>query len=523
MSNLKILIVEDSLTDAELLVTELENARFRFSFHRVEKKDDYLKYLSENTPDVIISDYNLPSFGALEALKIRNSRYKHLPFILVTGNTTEEIAVDCIKQGADDYILKSSLVRLPTAVINAIEKKKAEAEILKANERTRFLIESIPQKIFTTDDKGFANYFNPLWVEYTGIPYENLIKGDWSTIFHPEDYSHSMNIWESSKKTGESLTLEHRLRNKNNEYRWHLTRAVPQKDEKGNILMWMGTNTDIHDLKMAQQDLDNSRRALEEKNRELLHNNNQLVKTNNDLDNFVYTASHDLKAPISNLEGLIGALEEVINSGLDIPENKEESCLILQMIKDSLGRFRNTINDLTEISKIQKQGINPSEIINLSELIEDVCFTVNEQINSTNALIRKEIDSCPSISFSRKDLKSILYNIISNAIKYRSPERRPEITISSEELPDYCVINIKDNGLGFSQDNINKAFSMFKRFHSHVEGSGIGLYIVKRIMDNNGGYIQLISQEGQGSEFKLHFRKFQPEEVSTISETSDLL
>ncbi|MFN6946500.1 MAG: sensor histidine kinase [Cytophagaceae bacterium] len=500
--SLNILIVEDVATDAELVVMELESANLRFQYDRVETRKAFTSYLEHNSPDVIISDYSLPTFGALEALKIRNSNHPNIPFILVTGNQTEEIAVECIKQGADDYILKSSLVRLPSAVINIIDKKQAEKEIKLVEERTRFLIEAIPQKVWTADKDGKMTYFNKLWVDYTGLSYDTLLKNDWGDIVHFEDVEKNKEIWQKAFESGEDFQFQYRLRNKYNEYRWHLSCAVAQKDQNGNPLMWLGTNTDIHDLKVVQEDLIDSRKQLEKINEELSLNNGQLKKTNNDLDNFVYTASHDLKAPISNIEGLITTLEDSIYSGVD----KEEIKAIFEMIKASLQRFKNTIRDLTEISKVQNDVSENQEEIDLYEMIEDVSLSIRDQIKESQASIKMDLSGCSKIKFSRKDLKSIIYNLLSNAIKYRCQEKSPEIYIKTESSDEHLILTVKDNGLGFSEDNLTKAFSMFKRFHAHVEGSGIGLYIVKRIMDNNGGDISLTSSLGEGSEFKLFFK-----------------
>src|SRR5437660_2781528 len=124
----RILILEDVATDAELIERELRKANIAFTSQRVETKEDFSKALTEFEPDIIISDYGLPQFSGLEALRLLKEKDIPAPFILVTGSLTEEIAVLCMKEGADDYILKASLKRLPSAVLNALEKKETERE-----------------------------------------------------------------------------------------------------------------------------------------------------------------------------------------------------------------------------------------------------------------------------------------------------------------------------------------------------------------------------------------------------------
>ncbi|MFL5728169.1 MAG: sensor histidine kinase [Cytophagaceae bacterium] len=242
------------------------------------------------------------------------------------------------------------------------------------------------------------------------------------------------------------------------------------------------------------------------KNLELETMNSELKKVNNDLDNFVYTASHDLKAPVSNIEGLMNALNDCIK---DPQSHTQDVMILLEMINKSINRFKATIQDLTEITKIQKNLDSEIEAVDIGEVLEDVKLSIQELIFSTGAEIKSDFSSCSEIRFSKKNFKSILYNLLSNAIKYRSPERKPKISIHTIIQGDYAVLSVKDNGLGMDMKEESKIFSMFKRLHDHVEGSGIGLYIVKRIVSNSGGKIEVESKVGKGSTFKVYFSNHQ--------------
>ena len=243
---------------------------------------------------------------------------------------------------------------------------------------------------------------------------------------------------------------------------------------------------------------------LELKNKELELTNLQLRKVNEDLDNFVYTASHDLKEPILNIEGLLMTIMEVLK---DEVTNNADAFELFSMIDISINRFKSTIHDLTEITKIQK-NIDEEEksLISCCELLDDVQLIIRDLMIESQAVIKTNFENCPTIRFAKKNLKSIVHNLLTNAIKYRSIERLPVIEIYTDTSKEFSILTFKDNGLGMDLTNESKFFSMFKRLHTHVEGSRIGLYIVKRIITNAGGKIEVNSKVGVGSEFKVFFK-----------------
>ncbi|MBC5772702.1 PAS domain-containing sensor histidine kinase [Pontibacter sp. KCTC 32443] len=232
--------------------------------------------------------------------------------------------------------------------------------------------------------------------------------------------------------------------------------------------------------------------------------NKQLLAINADLDNFVYSASHDLKAPISNIEGLMHALVEFLPHETLHSEGVQH---VLRLIENSINRFKRAIADLTEVAKIQREGDEDIVRVNLSEVVEDVKLDFENLIREKGAHIDVSLAPDSELEFSAKNIRSIVYNLVSNALKYSSPARNPHIIISTETTPDYTILTVADNGLGFNPADEIKIFSMFKRLHDHVEGSGIGLYIVKRIVENAGGHIELDSEPGKGSTFRVYFKR----------------
>ena len=233
--------------------------------------------------------------------------------------------------------------------------------------------------------------------------------------------------------------------------------------------------------------------------KELRKKNDQLLRINADLDNFVYTASHDLKAPISNIEGLVETLK------IDFPLQNDDVTNLFEMIDHSIQRFKNTIYDLANVARVQNADLTDVITIDVKAAVEEVREDIQAliDVNHANIVLNLQV---PSLTFSRKNFRSILYNIISNAIKYRSPERSPVITISTFKSENYTGLSISDNGLGIREQDISKIFEMFKRLHDHVEGTGMGLHIVKRVMDNADGKIEVSSEVDKGTTFTFLFK-----------------
>jgi two-component system CheB/CheR fusion protein len=267
-------------------------------------------------------------------------------------------------------------------------------------------------------------------------------------------------------KGKEQWAMEYRLMKANKEYAFVLDRAHVLHDDNGMPYRMIGSKVEITNLKSIEE--------------ELRITNGNLRRINEDLDNFIYTASHDLKAPVSNIEGLVATLSE------EMGNQTEDVQYILSLIRNSVDQFKLTIQELTEITKVQKGIYGEEEEVDVKEIAEEVLINIREMIQKNRAQVVIECSHCPRIKFSRKNLKSIIYNLVSNGIKYHHPGRVPVVEVKTRELENEILLSVTDNGLGIPKSKQGKVFSMFKRLHDHVEGTGIGLYIVKRIIENNG-------------------------------------
>jgi PAS domain S-box-containing protein len=231
---------------------------------------------------------------------------------------------------------------------------------------------------------------------------------------------------------------------------------------------------------------------------ELIKKNKELERANTDLDNFIYTASHDLKSPIINIEGLMEILKKFLNGKISEKEEK-----LFEMMGTSVQRLGKTIGDLVEVTKLQ-QGLEGTEEekVPMAEMAQDVKEDIHHLIRVSNATIKEDFE-VKNVVYKKSNLRSILYNLLSNAIKYRDLERALEIELKTFVKDDCIVLSVKDNGLGLNPNQQKKLFTLFRRMHQHVEGTGVGLYTIKRIVENNGGRIEVKSEEGKGTEFRV--------------------
>jgi PAS domain S-box-containing protein len=398
-----------------------------------------------------------------------------------------------------------SQVALQNQIISSKEEELLkEKQTKEESERFRIVLEGIPQIAWTCTPDGIINYANAFWQQYTGFSFKEAEEIGWLQALHPEDKERTLVYFSHSLQTGEPVNIENRFkRGSDGMYRWHIVRASPVRNTEGELILWVGTCTDIHSQKEYTDKLAQAKQELSEVNMELTEKNGQLIRTNNDLDTFIYTASHDLKAPVLNIEGLIKNLERKLEREEVL---KEDDHQMINMIHHSILRFKATIQDLAEIVKIQKTFKEDAAFVSFEEIINDVKESIGEMIAQTEAKIVVDLSEASHLHISRNNLKSILYNLISNGIKYRSAQRKPEIHIRTEKTEDFIILTIRDNGLGINQKDKSKIFVMFKRLHDHVEGTGIGLYIVKKIIDNMGGIIEVDSVVDEGSTFKIYFK-----------------
>lgn len=246
---------------------------------------------------------------------------------------------------------------------------------------------------------------------------------------------------------------------------------------------------------------------IEKQNEELEHLNQQLKLKNDSLDSFVYRVSHDLKAPLINLI----SLQKLIKTKIDLDD--EVMAKTFSFMERSSEKLHQSIYDLLEVSRIERNLGNQKEWNSLIEVTNDVMEENMEEIQRSGTKVHIDFAAAEGVHFNKANLKSIVANLITNAIKYRKKVGTNIIKASSRVLENgNVVLQIADNGIGLDTErHKEKLFGIFSRFHNHVEGSGVGLYIVKKLIEENGGSIHIDSAVGEGTTFEIEFPSAQNE------------
>ncbi len=489
-TKLKVLILEDSKTDAELIQRELKKDGIDFSALVTDSEKSFTEALTHFIPDIILSDHSLPGFNSIEALAICKNLNLNIPFILVTGAVSEEFAVECIKAGADDYILKDKLIRLPAAVINALNHSKAkklrEKAINDLEEQNIFmnlLLKSIPIAHYVSkDSKHNINYISNNVFSFSGYHPQQLIDDPtfWVSKIHPNDKEEVLKKLNNIDEYSE-WEIEYRWMVSDNTYRWIFDRAKVITPEK------IDTKTQLAGTFIAGAMMDITlRKEAEEK----------LILKNNELNTFIYRSTHDLRGPLMTILGLTNvALDE---------EELDELRNYISMINECTHKLDDVLLSLITTISI-KNSIKKTIEVNITKIINTILSGFNT-INGFNKIkFFLDIKVKNKLITDEFAIISILKNIIENAIKYKDTQKENQsISIFIYDTDILLKIFIKDNGIGIPERFRSKVFDMFFRGTQICKGSGLGLYVVKNAVEKLNGSIQLASTEGTGTTVEVN-------------------
>lgn len=232
---------------------------------------------------------------------------------------------------------------------------------------------------------------------------------------------------------------------------------------------------------------------------ELNISNESLLRINGDLNNFVYGASHDLNAPISNIETIIGVLNKKMDMG------NPDLVNLLGMINYALDNFKTVIKDLGKVGAIEAEMMDEAHIESLEKVYSEIEKTISEGIKTSGVTINTDFQE-DSLRFPKKNLRSIILNLVTNAIKFSSPDRQPVISIKTEKIDGFIVLTVNDNGIGIKKERLDFVFKIYHRVNADIEGQGIGLYLIKKIINASGGKVEVESEIDKGSTFKVFFK-----------------
>jgi PAS domain S-box len=392
-------------------------------------------------------------------------------------------------------------------LVDITDTKNIEKALRASEEKFRLLANSMPQLIWTSTPEGVLNYFSQSVYDYSGLTEEQIFTDGWLEIVHPDDREKNVALWTESIATGKPFNYEHRFRRHNGEYRWQLSRAVPLRDEQNNIVMWVGTSTDIHDRMVFANELKNK---VDERTQELKASNDRLQRSNDELTQFTYVASHDLQEPLRKIQTFISRIVEM--EGEKMSDRGRD---FLERTQRSSERTQRLIQDLLEFSRTNTTEKFFVET-DLNTVLAKVKDDFSERLQQTDGSIT--VAPLPLVNGISFQLSQLFTNLISNAIKFSKPGVAPHISINAANIKGdeinhsnakasrtYHHITVSDNGIGFEPEFSERIFMVFQRLNvNNAEGTGIGLAICKKIVENHNGIITATSDGTNGAVFNIY-------------------
>ncbi len=379
------------------------------------------------------------------------------------------------------------------------ERKQQERLLNESKERLEMVNEATKDAIWDWDlitdsffrGKGFLELFG------YDIHKESHLFSTWSHLIHPDDIDEVVKslfeiLNDSSKNHWEK---EYRYMKSNGQWSQIKDRGVVSRDERGEAVRIVGAMTDITEQVEYENSLNRLNLDLEERAR-------QLETSNQELEQFAYVASHDLQEPLRMISSFLHQLEKKYDHVLD-----EKAKKYIHYAVDGSNRMKQIILDLLEYSRVGKE-VNETVHVDVNRILDDV-ISLNRRLIEEKGAVVNRVANFPVFIGCKSPLLRIFQNLIENALKFSDQNRQQQIDITWEELSDHWRFSIKDNGIGISEEFHDKIFNIFQRLHSRESfaGNGMGLAIVKKLIENLGGSIWVNSIEGKGSEFIFTLHK----------------
>ncbi|MBW4600233.1 MAG: response regulator [Calothrix sp. FI2-JRJ7] len=530
MSQLVFLLLEDSLLDAELIQATLAEGGITCELIQVQTGEEFLAKLSSSCYDLILSDYTIPGFDGFAALEIAQQQCPHVPFIFVTATMGEEVAIETLKSGATDYVLKQRLDRLVPSIRRALReaeevkaRQKAEAELHRREQEFRALVENSPDIIARFDTNFRTLYISPAITQITDLPPETLLNKT------PEEHNLPEQVYKQWVEEIQSVIDSSQARFFELEYlsksgtRYLDVRMVPEYGTDGSIETILSVARDITVIKRAEIKLREQKAELEELNR---------VK-----DEFLAVLSHELRSPLNAILGWSKILRG---------RNVDKATLdrALETIERNAKLQTQLIEDLLDVSRIIRGKLSlKAHKTNLVPAIEAAIDTMRLAAQAKSIDFKFSIlDFTSHINGSSGEnpkfevlgdpnrLQQIVWNLLSNAIKFTPNTGRVEIILERVERTDttdinFAQITVKDTGMGIRSNFIPYVFDSFRQADGsstrRFGGLGLGLAIVRHLVELHGGNVSAQSPgEGKGATFIVRIPMVKSAESKVLSSES---
>ncbi|MBE9047810.1 response regulator [Pleurocapsales cyanobacterium LEGE 10410] len=499
---LKFLLLEDSPLDADVTLATLIDGGIDCELWQVDTRDEFVTALEGDRFDLILADYALPGFDGASALNIARSICPDVPFIFVSGSLGEELAIESIKQGATDYVLKQRLERLVTCVYRALREAQGERDrqrmvraVRESEARFRCFAKNSRDVIWITDAREYRLiYVSPSYEEVWGRSADEIYRdlNNFLDSLHPEDRDRVCTSWQQCNQ--EVVIQEYRVIRPDGATIWIRDRGFPIRDEAGNLLYIGGIAENITERKQAEAEreqlLERERTAREE-----------AEEANRIKDEFLAIVSHELRSPLNPIVGWTTLLQ---TQKLD----RDRTDRALNIIARNAKLQAELIEDLLDVSRILrgKLSLNLTKV-DLARIIQAAIDTVRLAAESKSIQIQTTLE--PNISMVSGDsnrLQQVFWNLLSNAIKFTPAEGLIEICL--ENLGSTARVTVSDTGKGIDPNFLPHIFDYFRQENGATTrqfgGLGLGLAIVYNLVQLHDGTIKADSLgEGQGATFTV--------------------
>ncbi len=394
-----------------------------------------------------------------------------MPLYLIRNGKKEMKYYDFILQAQRNVYNKIEGVAI--IATNVTPQAEFNKKIKQSEQNFRQLSDLMPNKVSKSDIHGNVFYYNQSWVDYTGLSQEELKEAGWQTTMHPEELDHISRRWQRSLETGEDFETELRLKNKDGDYKWHLSRAVGVRDEEGNIIKWVGTTTEIQKIK-------------EEEQRK---------------EDFLKMVSHELKTPVTSIKGYVQLLLTMLDEKDSVSPFPLKTSL--SRIDSQVVRLTRLITEMLDLSRIEAGKLElQKKLFSLNELVKE---TVQDVLHTSQTHDIEIIeDMVCGIEGDQDRIGQVLINLLNNAIKYSPVNYKIKVHIYPAE-GDRVAVSVTDEGIGIDKKDQAKVFERFYRVIGQSElsysGFGIGLFIANQIIQRHDGYITVESEKEKGATF----------------------
>jgi PAS domain S-box-containing protein len=478
-----ILLVDDNPDDRLLVLRELNREFPQLRVIEVFNLDSLNRELETEAFDLVITDYELQWANGIEVLQRIKERDRNTPVVMFTNSGSQEIAVEAMKSGLDDYVLKSPrhLIRLTQAVRSTWRNAQIRRQAERLESRLQSLLDRLSVGVFRSSSDGRLEEVNNGFLRILG-----LTSLDEAKSFFSEQFGFA----QIDRTSGEQWERELQLRRPDGEIVWVKIAETPI--EIGNETVIDGLLYDISEQKQTSAMLEELNQTLEGRVEERTA---QLETSNQELEIFITTIAHDVRAPIRQIGNLVGFFEMHLRStAID-----ETSVQYLQRFVQLSERANQLIENLLEYWRTGRFQMQYATI-DMNQLVQEVRQSAEELLGRE---IVWNIESLPLVWGDRTLLHQVWQNLIDNALKYTRLRQQSEITIGSRPGEGETIFFIRDNGVGFDMRERDRLFQIFQRLSNsdEFEGTGLGLANVQRIIHRHQGRVWAESAIDRGATF----------------------